>query len=363
MEPIPGFPLQNGKVLKLKRSLYGLKQAGCAWNEEFHRLAVKIGFKQSAKEPCLYTAPSHFTKHASTVVLVVYVNNIALGAYSKADIDFFADALCSRFKASAPELLTWMLGISIQQTTGVVVNQLCICLSQKAYIEGLARRYGFTRAKQSPRLTPLPATDDKLAPRNIAVNGHASPTLRHKYASILGSLNWLALGTCPDIAYAISTLARSMQEPTDMHLQRLKGVLRYVIGTPELGIEYGTSNTIETTNHHFDVYADSDFAADKEQARSTSGYISFYAGGPVSWKSKLQSLTALSSTEAEYIALCEAAREGFFLHELVQDIHAWSDMVVLYTDNESAAKLVANPAYHSCTKHIAVRYHFVRQLV
>jgi hypothetical protein len=364
MAPIPGFPVADGCVLRLCRSLYGLKQAGRECNKVFHRVATDAGFRQCPKEPCVYARqPTPLSSDANLTILVVYVDDLAIGARRKEDQESAITDLCARFKATRGGALNWMLGLCIEQS--VVNGSPHIRISQRAYVEALQKRFGFARDKCKRKTTPIVAAQDRLVPRDVAKEGEATPAERHEFASLLGALNWLGQCTRPDLCYALSKLAQFTQQPTQSHIRLLKGVLRYVVGTIGYGIEYGGKQPGHGVKKIL-AHSNSDFAAaSNPSAKSILGYVVFINGGAVSWRSKLQSLTALSTAEAEYVALCEAAREVKFLANVVQFLglsHSFGAPIIM-GDNKAAHKIANNPAFHSWTKHFDVKVHFVRELV
>ena len=181
------------------------------------------------------------------------------------------------------------------------------------------------------------------------------------YQAIVGSLTYGMQGTRPDLGFAVSLLSRFLTKPTYRHMTLVKGVLRYLAGTLKLGIVFSKH---ETKALH--GYTDSDFNGKTLQGdgRSTSGYIFFLAGGPISWSSKRQSTVALSSSEAEYIGQANAIRHAIHLSHFLNEIKIPPPLpITIYVDNQSAITLSKNPKYHTCTKHIDTAYHFQRQKI
>ena len=169
---------------------------------------------------------------------------------------------------------------------------------------------------------------------------------------------FLAQSTRPDLVFAVHLLSRFSTGCTQVHCNSLKRVLRYLRGKTDLGIRYS-----KTKNGKILLgYSDADFARDAETRRSTTGYIYLLAGGPISWCSRRQAMVTLSTTEAEYVAAAEAARELVWLRLLLSDVGCrCEEPTELRIDNQSAIKLVKNPEFHRRTKHIDNRYHFIRE--
>ena len=177
----------------------------------------------------------------------------------------------------------------------------------------------------------------------------------------LGSLMYPMLGTRPDLGYAIATLGRHAANPGPDHQRALERVLRYLRATADHQLVLGRSASSSPT---LLGYADADWASDINDRKSTSGYVFTLGGGAVSWNSKKQTTVALSSTEAEYIAGAHAAKEAVWLRQLLTELgQGTSSPTILHIDNQSAIAIARNPEFHECTKHIDVRYHFLRQVV
>ena len=177
------------------------------------------------------------------------------------------------------------------------------------------------------------------------------------YSSIIGSLMYLSVCTRPDISQAVGVLARYMAQPTTMHWQAAKGVLRYLAGTADYGITFGGTKT------GLEAYTDADYAGDIDTRRSTTGYVYILNGGAISWSSRLQQTVAASTTEAEYMASAFAIKEGLWLRKLFNDLKLGINVIDINADNQSAIKLLKNPVFSMRSKHIDVIYHFARERV
>jgi hypothetical protein len=210
--------------------------------------------------------------------------------------------------------------------------------------------------------TPLdPGASDTLVPHQ----GFASADEIKLYQSLVGCINYLATQTRCDIAFTASALSRFLVNPAPGHIKLAKRVLQYLKGTVSYGITYGGPE-YNSQRLNIKLYTDSDYAGDRHTYRSTSGYVSFVAGGPASWQSKRQSVVAQSSTEAEYIAMSELAKEGAWLRYLLEGLNYKGpdlDPITLLGDNQGSLALAENPTFHRGSKHIAVRYHLIRQEV
>ncbi|XP_042027180.1 secreted RxLR effector protein 161-like [Salvia splendens] len=181
------------------------------------------------------------------------------------------------------------------------------------------------------------------------------------YSNIVGSLMYLMICTRPDLAHAIRTTSRYMTDFGKSHWSALKWCLRYLIGTEKFGILY--SNKGGDEKEPLVGYCDSDYASNLDTRRSQTGYVFNLYGSAVCWKSFLQNVVALSSTEAEYIALTSAVKEGKWLLGLIAEFGVNQASVTIYCDNSGALCLAKNQMFHERSKHIDVRMHFIRDEV
>ena len=177
------------------------------------------------------------------------------------------------------------------------------------------------------------------------------------YRSIIGGLNYLT-HTRPDIMYSVNVLSRFMHKPTRLHLGAAKRVLRYVAGTVDFGLWYSKS-----TNGTMYGYSDSDWGGCVDNRKSTSGQVFYLGSTAVSWSSKKQDVVALSSSEAEYIAVASASCQAIWLRRMLVDFNNEQyGPTSIFCDNKATIAMTRNPAFHSRTKHIDIRFHFIRDL-
>jgi hypothetical protein len=178
------------------------------------------------------------------------------------------------------------------------------------------------------------------------------------YREAVGSLMYLMVCTRPDLAAAVSVVSRFMQNPGVEHWQAVRQILRYVRGTTRVGLEFHKGSEVIVSG-----YVDADWGGCVDTRKSTSGYIFLCAGAAISWASKKQPTVALSSTEAEYIAACFAAKEASWLDLLFGELGYPQEVFRIESDNQSSLALMSNPVYHDRTKHVDIQYHFVREKV
>ena len=177
------------------------------------------------------------------------------------------------------------------------------------------------------------------------------------YRSMIGSLLYLCASR-PDIMLSVGMCARFQSAPKECHLMAVKRILRYLVLTPTLGLWYPKGSTFELVG-----YSDSDWAGDKVDRKSTSGACQFIGRSLVSWSSKKQNSTALSTAEAEYISAASCCAQLLWMRQTLKDYDVSLSTVPLLCDNESAIKIANNPVQHNRTKHIDIRHHFLRDHV
>ena len=228
-------------------------------------------------------------------------------------------------------------------------------LSQEEYIDKVLQRFNTDRGKALS--TPL-LSYVKLSKQDCPQSDEEKAEMdKLPYASAVGSLMYAMIATRPDIAFAVGVVSRYMSNPGKKHWEAVKGIMRYLKATKSLRICY------ESQDLSVRGYTDSDYAGDLDKRRSTSGYVFMLAGGAVSWQSRLQDCVTQSTTEAEYVAASEACKEAIWLGRLVADLGIKVEMPELHCDSQSAIQLAKNPVFHAKTKHIDVKYHFIREVL
>ena len=341
LEQPPGFVQGDGNnnVWKLKKSIYGLKQSGRNWNLMLHDYLTDNGFIQSAVDPCMYTRKAN----DSTVMMLVWVADILIAGTDTKCIDEVKRELKLKFNMSDFGTLSYFLGIEFKFGDNIVK------MDQSLYLKKVLKRFGMEECK--PRKTPcdhnftFSNTDDKIV--NVRF-----------YRELVGSLIYAMTCTRPDISWIVSKLSQYLSCPTVEHHTCAKQVLHYIKGSLNYNLTFGKSDKpLSITG-----YSDSDWAGSVDDRKSISGYCFKLNGGLISWKSKKQNTIALSSCEAEYMGLTLAIQEGLFLIQLMKDMDTSGeyDYFTLYGDNQGSLALAKNPVKHHRSKHIDVRYHFIR---
>jgi len=232
-----------------------------------------------------------------------------------------------------------------------------IKLSQCKYSADVLRRFGFLNA--APATLPM-QPGLKLISKSPELSTTVSSSIeKYPYREVVGSMMYLQISTRPDLAYAVSYLSRFLNNYDSMHIAAANQLLRYLKGTQTLGITFSRSQSINLYG-----YSDSDWASDVNKRRSTTGYVFIMAGGAISWKSTLQPTVALSTSEAEYMALSAAAQESIALQYLRSSFNLpVTEPVQIFEDNSGAIAMAENPVHYSKTKHIHIKHHFIRECV
>jgi len=197
--------------------------------------------------------------------------------------------------------------------------------------------------------------------QNIQLNDNADEADQHEYRAIVGALIYASTWTRPDITHAVNMTSRYMTKATQTHMRASKKVLKYMRGTSEYGLRYDNNNNRDD-RVTVSAYCDSDWAGDKDDRRSTTGYCTFVNGNLINWNTKKQQTVALSSAEAELMAITEAVKEVMWVKEMLKEMKYGVDVPsIIYTDNQSAMHMTHNDVSQDRTKHIATRHFFVRE--
>jgi len=341
MEQPKGYNDGSGRVCKLNKAIYGLKQAAKEWNCAIHETLVSMGLEQSPKDPCLY-----FAKNGKAYMFL-YVDDMVLAVLNPKDKDTFYKAVSVKYSVKDLGELSWLFNMNFERTS------TSMFISQKLYTQKVIDKFGMKDAKQMQ--TPMMPMNSKFA----VENGTQAKQQSVPYQSLVGALLWLANTTRPDIAFAVNKLCRKMSNYTFTDWKRAKRVVRYLLGTVQHGIKCSLSK--QNTALKLVGYVDADWASDTEQSRkSVTGYIFFLSGMPIAWCSKVQHTIALSSVEAEFMALAAAVQEAIYLVQLLTTMHIQVSVPVLWCDNQGAIKIATQRQANTRCKHVDIKYLFVR---
>jgi hypothetical protein len=343
MKAPKGVEIPRGMCFLVLRAIYGLKQSPREWYQEFKNTIQSWEWRVSAYDPCV------FINDSNGLILQLHVDDITIfGSNSQTIVEFKA-RLSETFRITDEGECSWYLGMHVEQKPGE------IRIHQKQYVDQILTKYGFGRA--SPAKTPLDKGTKLVKPDNFT----APTKFRMECQSKVGSLNFASNQTRPDIAFATGYVARYTSNPNQAHMDAVDHIFTYLKSDPGKGIVYSGKHGFRLQG-----FVDSDFAGCEDSRKSTTGWVFTLAGGPVSWSSQRQKTVATSTMDAEYIACAEAAKEAVWIRNFVNDLRIPEihiDKVPLYIDNTSALKLTRNPEFHSRSKHIDVKHHFIREKV
>ncbi|GJT38694.1 ribonuclease H-like domain, reverse transcriptase, RNA-dependent DNA polymerase [Tanacetum coccineum] len=330
----------NGKVYRLIKALYGLRQAPRAWNIKLDNTLKSLDFKKCALEQAIYTKKSK----DSILLIGVYVDDLIITGTPKKEIDKFKAQMEEKFEMSDLGLLAYYLGIEVTQTNGD------ISIKQSAYASKILKEAGMIDCNET--LIPMdPGTRLTKITEGTMVNST-------EYRSLIGCLRYL-LHTRPDLSYSVGLLSRFMQEPREQHMKAIRQVLRYVKGTKDHGITYKHNG-----GNKIHGYSDSSYGVNTTEGKGTTGIIFYYGESPISWSTQKQATVALSSCESEFIAATAAATQALWLKRLLSKLtHTQEKKVIIQVDNKSAIALMKNLVFHGRSKHIDTKYHFIRECV
>jgi histone deacetylase 1/2 len=344
MQQPPGFedPQFPHHVCKLQRALYGLKQSPRAWYARLSDRLLQLGFVSSKADTSLFI----YAHHGVQIFMLVYVDDIVIAGSSVTVVDRVVQTLSGTFPIKDLGPLEYFLGIEASSTAKGLV------LTQHKYALDLLHRANMESCRSVT--TPMSSTD-KLSREA----GHPlGPDDAFSYRSLVGGLQYLTL-TRPDLSFAVNKVCQFLSQPTTVHYEAVKRILRYVKGTLSTGLQFQP-----TTSTMLDVYTDADWAGCPDDRRSTGGFAVFLGGNLVSWSSRKQPTVSRSSTEAEYKALANGTAEVVWIQSVLTELGVrQSRPPVLWCDNPGATYLSANPIFHARTKHIEIDFHFVREKV
>lgn len=336
----PGFKISD-QVYKLKKSLYGLKQAARVWNQMINQVLIQDGFVQGQADMCLYI--KHFK--GKSCYIIIHVDDMLVAGTDLEIINQVYFNLAKHFQVKDLGSAKFFLGISITQD-----KDGNFLLDQEHYIKKIATEAGLIDAK--PSRYPLDEGYYKIQDENLLQDNK-------EYRKLIGKLLYISTNSRPDISSSISILSQKVTKPSSTDLNEVKRVIRYLLSTKDFKLKLIHQNQ----DQNLVFYSDANWAEDRITRKSNSGFIGFVNGGTISWACRKQASVSLSSTEAEYIALTETTQEILWLKVLCQDFNIKLNFPIqIQADNQSAIKLVSNQRISNATKHIETKYHFIKDI-
>ena len=328
---------QASLVWKLNKSLYGLKQAGRAWNKKMDTALIELGLRPTHGDSCVYVM-----RQGSTVLfLLVYVDELLLVSNDVSQLQSVKTALHSRFEMKDMGEAEFILGVQIRRDR----TKRQLYLSQAEYVRTVLERFDMQDCK--PAASPM-TTRVKL----LESEGDSE---------LMESVPYAALVTRPDIAFAITALSQFNAAPSSTHWHAVKRVLRYLQGTRHHELTYGCAGGADRQLYGC---SDSDWGNDANDRRSYTGWVFLLHDGAVSWQACKQRTVALSSTDAEYMAAAQATREAVWWRTLMTELGLPpSAATTVHSDSQGAIARAKNPEQHKRAKHMDIEYHYAREQV
>jgi hypothetical protein len=362
-----GWPgTKFGQFLRVVKAIYGLRRAPKAWNDKLKARFSELGFTQCIADECL------FMKETTNgwIIVGVFVDDILLfsNPLDSVVLEGVITSLASQWPINDLGAAQRVLGMDLVRDR----NNRTLLIKQESYIIKLLKAYGM----QDCRSVDTPAISDKKMEQ---YQTKLEDTMDHeteiekeensigqlsldKYGKYVGALLYIAITSHPEIQHAVMLLSKKLQSAETSDLLRVKRVMRYLQGVKHLGLFYHKGDSYD--NPTLFGYSDSDWAGDVITRRSTSGNVIMIGGCTVSWMAKQQPIVAQSSTEAEYIAANEAGKEIIWLRMLMNELHVkQANPTKLLLDNTTAMLMVNGDGQYNKRKHIAVKYHWIREQV
>lgn len=341
--------MKQTRYYKLNKSLYGLKQAPLQWFLKLREALIeKLEYSQLMSDGAVFIR-KYFEDNVEVLVIILcYVDDMIFLCNSHEGLEKATTAFLKEFTGSK-DPLQWYVSICIER------DRDYIALSQTAYIEQKLTEYNLQSINQAE--TPMQANfyDEVMAHKDDAIIG------QEEYREMIGSLQYLVTRTRPDIATAVGILSQYSSKPNAFLLRCAKRVFAYLKATKSFGLVY---NRTKPGDMRLQFHCDSDFAGNKNDRKSRSGWVGFINDGAVIWASKKQTCTTLSTAEAEYVATSQCAMDiawlRIFLAEIGENMSAPTQM---FCDNDAAISWTNNIVSMRKAKHIEVRHHYVRDCV
>jgi hypothetical protein len=352
MEQPEGFHVGGpNMVCKLNKAIYGLKQASREWNRTIDKFMRKLGYTALRSDPCVYVKTS---KTNQLIILCLYVDDTMI-AFDQADTDEWIEdkkKIAHTYAIKDLGECQWILNMKVVRDR----ENRTITLSQQAYIERMLSHYGMGESRTVDNPTQV---GDLWKPIDGTEPIPLSHTQSELYRSLVGALLYAANITRIDIAFIVGQLCRYTSDSCIHHLEAAKRVLRYLRCTSTFCLIFGQSQP-NLTQTDISAYSDADWGGSKKDGKSTTGCVIRFNGDIINWLSKKQGSVAQSSAEAEYMAIAEVVKEVLWYRSWISEVLGQRICGVIHCDNQAAIQLSDNDSIHDRSKHIHLRYHFIR---
>ena len=337
-------------LLKLKKSIYGLKQAPRIWYELLAELLTSSGLTRSYVDNCLFF--SHDSDGHIALLVLIHVDDMMIAGVNATEIQHLKSVLKDRFQMDDIGRLEFCLGIHVERTADNHIH-----LHQRKYIEELVTRFGVNETPVATPADPTIPLDSYLLPTD---DEDTEFSKTHNIKSLIGCLLYAAMWTRYDILFAVITLTRYMEKPSRKVWNAGIRILRYLKGTSTHGLRYFPF----TGKLEINEYSDASFGTIPENSRSISSFVIRIGENLVSWRVKCQTVVAMSSCEAEAIAIADTIKENDYVVSLIESLSITiNDVPTLHVDNQAAFEVSKNPVHHGRMRHLMRPVHFIREAV
>jgi hypothetical protein len=342
MEQPEGLSLTDNPnyVCKLKKALYGLKQAPRAWYYSLDKFLQEKGFKKGTIDRNLYIK----SEGDNLLVVLVYVDDIIFGCTNESSAQWFANSMQIEFEMSMIGELSYFLGLQVKQSsTGIFI-------SQEKYLKEMLKKFHMEDSStvNTPMVVGCKPSKDDISP----------DVDQRTYCSMIGSLLYITASR-PDIMQAVGMVGHFQFAPKQIHLVDVKRIFKYLKGTMNYGLWYPRNQNFQLT-----AYSDADSTNCVDERKTTSGGEFFLGDSLVAWLSKKKGSISLSTTKAEYIAATTCCTQILWMIQTLADLKVtYIDPIPIHCDNTNAISVSKNLVLHSKTKHIPIKYHFLREQV
>lgn len=344
MKQPPGFAVSGKEdhVCLLNKSIYGLKQSAKAWNDTINKILLKLNFRRSTADQCLYYKINQNDEY----FLLIYVDDIIIVSKTITLIDEVKKQLNNEFEVRDLGEVKYYLGIQVEKSSDGIYS-----INQSKYIDELINKFQLQDAKTSN--IPIDPSYGKSREEILLQSNE-------KYQQLIGSLLYITINTRPDIAVSVCLLSQKIITPNQEDWNELKRVLKYLKGTKNMKLFLAKYQC----DDNLIGFADTNYGENRIDRKSNSGFIFKFNGGIISWACRKQQCVSLSSTEAELISLCEAVKEAIWLQNILLDLNRSEiDPITIYEDNQSCMKLIQNQKISNRSKHIDIKYFYIRDLI
>ena len=367
-------------VWRLHKALYGLKQSGREWHTHLNTFVLSLGFTRCVFDSCVYIKRS---RTGRLIILSVYVDDIP-SAFDPADAAEWEEIKQQFFAKYAIKFLgeaDWFLNMRITRNR----KQRLLWLDQQAYVEQLLDEFGFDDSKA----VATPGSQEELSRKGAPSTDADVAAMRAvPYRKAIGMLSYLANSSRPDISHPVNYAAQYAQNPGESHWRAVKKILRYLCGTKDYALQFGGApnkagtvgeagkGTEQAVPSALRAFADANWGGCLDSRRSTTGFIIAMGTDLLDWQSRKQTTVALSTCEAEYMAIAAASQALAWTRGFLREIEAIDAEVaeksgeklspvscipILHSDNKAAIELAKNDVLHQRTKHIDIKHHFIRE--